>query len=201
MIKCWWINDKTSYESALSPLVHHLIMISDQLLHFYGVQSLKARRQKSDIMFSWKVLILRGFIDSSHHLGCFTIHIPPSLTSTSCSTMFHIPSCRVNTIASGVFTRIPRLVNRFLEVSPSSDILCDPSGRLKKNRSVCGVKPGFGVMRIVLWYLYRLGHDVFLSQSTSTVIGFCNLLVMTYRYKIHERAMETVIRRHGWEAG
>ena len=102
-----------------------------QLLTFYGVQPLQARRQQCDVLFLCK--IFRGLVDSSHLLESFTFHVSPRFTRGSRTTLFHIPSCRVNAVASGIFSRIPRLVNRFLEKSPQSDLLCDPLGRLKKH--------------------------------------------------------------------
>ena len=102
----------------------------DELMKFYNVRALQARRVQHDILFIYKVF--RGLISSSHLLECLSLHVPARVTRNAPVTLLNVPYGRVNTVQSSVFVRGPRAVNDFLAFSPTSDIFNDPVGRFKR---------------------------------------------------------------------
>ena len=104
-----WLARHTAYDGAS-------LTYSD-LLSAYQVSHLEARRTQCDVLFLCKVF--RGFI-SSHLVECFKLHVSTRRTGTT--PLFDIPFARVKTVLSGLFIRIPRAVNHFLDFSSSSDI-------------------------------------------------------------------------------
>ena len=103
----------------------------DRLLAFYEVRSLHARRVQSDVLFLTK--LFRGLISSSYLLQCFGLHVPSRSTRIAASTLFNVPRSRVNAVQSSLFVRVPQEVNAFISSSPSSDVLTDAIGRVKKD--------------------------------------------------------------------
>lgn len=100
--------------------------------------------------------IFRGPIDSTYLLDSFDVHVSSRLIRCLGSILAHIPSCGVkmewNAIASGVFARISRLVNIFLDFSPDIDTFCDPSDCLAEDVAAFrATRPVFGVMLYVLY--------------------------------------------------
>ena len=55
-----------------------------------------------------------------------------SARRTRITPLFDAPFARVNTIACGLFVRIPRSANHFLEYSSKSDVFFDSLHQLKK---------------------------------------------------------------------
>ena len=102
-----------------------------QLLSFYDVRPLRARRVQKDVLFLVK--IFRGLISSAYLLECFSLHVPSRNTRGSPCTLFAVPHSRVNTVQASMFVRVPSVVNDFIASSPSSDMFTDPIGVLKKN--------------------------------------------------------------------
>ena len=109
---------------------HCISLDYDQLLLFYDVRPLRARRDQFDVLFLHK--LFKGLISSSYLLKCFTLHVPPRLTRNAPMTLFNVPFGRVSTVKSGFFVRLPRKANEFLAFSPHSDLLTDSIGRIKK---------------------------------------------------------------------
>ena len=98
------------------------------LLSSFHVSHLGARRAQCDILFLCKVF--KGFISSSHLLESFKMHV--SARRTRITPLYDVPFARVNTMACGLFVRIPRSANHFLEYSSKSDVFFDSLRQLKK---------------------------------------------------------------------
>ena len=103
----------------------------DQLLAFYDVRSLRARRVQGDVLFLAK--LFRGLISSPYLLQCFSFHVPSRITRIAAFTLFDVPRGRVNAVQSGLFLRVPRLVNDFITSCPTADVLTDSIGKLKRD--------------------------------------------------------------------
>ena len=63
------------------------------LLSFFDVQSLEARRTQFDLMYLRS--IFSGKIDSSYLLGCFSLHGPRPTCNVS---LFNVPFTRVSSV-------------------------------------------------------------------------------------------------------
>ena len=102
----------------------------EQLLVFYDVRPLRARRVQGDVLFLTK--LFRGLISSSYLLECFSLHVPSRITRVAASTLFSVPRGRVNAVQSSIFVRGPLSVNEFIASCHSCDICNDPFGKIKK---------------------------------------------------------------------
>ena len=122
-----WLLANTSSGSSQS------LSYSSLLLHF-NIPSLAQRRIQHDILFLRN--ILRGRINSSFLLNSFPLHVPPRSTRTL--TLFTVPRARVVTVQSGMFGRIPKVMNAFLASHPDADIFYD-SFRVFKARVIAYV--------------------------------------------------------------
>ena len=100
------------------------------LLSACNVSHLGARHAQFDILFLCK--LFKGLISSSHLLECFRLHAPTRQTRIATRSLLDVPFARVITVSSGLFVRIPRIVNDFLGFSPSSDIFYDSLWQLKR---------------------------------------------------------------------
>lgn len=97
------------------------------LLRAFGVPSLEARRLQYDLMFIRKVHT--GGINSPYLLECFPLHVPARATRNI--SLFHAGFARVNAVKSGMFCRIPRETNEFLQKSSSVDMFTSSAGYFK----------------------------------------------------------------------
>ena len=122
-----WLPSHTQRQPTCASLAY------DQLRVFYDVRSLRARRVQGDVLFLTK--LFRGLISSPYLLQSFILHIPSRITRIAAFTLFDVPRGRVNAVQSGLFLRILRVVNDFITSSPSSDVLTDSIGRVKRDIS------------------------------------------------------------------
>ena len=104
-----WLNAHSRRQSSS-------LLYPDLLKHF-SLSSLAARR----ILFIRNVLT--GKISSSFLLGAFSFSIP--VRSTRQQVLMCVPYARVNTVKEGMFTRLPRAVNKFLDQRAQADIFHD----------------------------------------------------------------------------
>ena len=98
--------------------VSNVALEYSDLLRFFGLSSLSARRVQHDAMFIRN--LHRHAIDSPFLLSQFPLAVP-SRTLRNMST-FHVPRARVNTVKNGLFARIPKLTNIFLEANRDVDM-------------------------------------------------------------------------------
>ena len=108
-----WLNAHCAVQSPL-------ISYPDLLRHF-KLNSLAARRLQHDILFIRNVFC--GKIDSPFLLNAFSLAIPARVTRQQ--VLFSIPRARVNTIREGLYVRLPRTANQFLETCATPDVFCD----------------------------------------------------------------------------
>ena len=93
------------------------------LLRHFRLTSVSARRAQHDIMFIRNVF--KGRISSSFLLHSFSLNVPCRATRQQTNTLLNVPFARVNTVKNGLFVRLPRQVNSFLEHVPVADMLDD----------------------------------------------------------------------------
>ena len=98
--------------------VHAQSFEYSELLRTFKIPSLEARRLQYDLMFIRNVY--SGDIDSAYLLSCFPLHVPARATRNIC--LFHTAYGRINTVRFGMFCRIPRETNEFLQKCPTVDI-------------------------------------------------------------------------------
>ena len=108
-----WLNAHSRRQSSS-------LLYPDLLKHF-SLSSLAARRTQHDILFIRNVLT--GKISSSFLLGAFSFSIP--VRSTRQQVLMCVPYARVNTVKEGLFTRLPRAVNKFLDQRAQAHIFHD----------------------------------------------------------------------------
>ena len=99
------------------------------LLHHFGLASLAARRLQYDIMLLRN--IYNNKIDSSFLLESFPLAAPPRVLRNR--VLFHVPHARVNTVKLGMFVRIPRHCNMFLNSALNVDICHARIGDFRKH--------------------------------------------------------------------
>ena len=95
---------------------------ADLLSHF-NLVSVSSRRTHHDLMFIYNVF--NGKISSSLLLQSFSINVPSRFTRQQSHTLLHVPYARVNTIKEGLYTRLPRQLNKFADKCPNADVLAD----------------------------------------------------------------------------
>ena len=95
---------------------------ADLLSHF-NLVSVSSRRTHHDLMFIYNVF--NGKISSSLLLQSFSINVPSRFTRQQSHTLLHVPYARVNTIKEGLYTRLPRQLNKFADKCPNADFLAD----------------------------------------------------------------------------
>ena len=95
---------------------------ADLLKHF-RLTSVSARRSQHDIMFIRNVF--SGRISSAFILQAFCLSVPCRTTRQQTSTLLNVPFARVNAVKSGLFVRLPRQLNGFLESVPAADMFSD----------------------------------------------------------------------------
>ena len=69
--------------------------------------------------------VFKGRISSSFLLHSFSLNEPCRATRQQTNTLLNVPFARVNTVKNGLFVRLPRNVNSFLEHVPVADMLDD----------------------------------------------------------------------------
>ena len=97
------------------------------LLSFFDVQSLEARRTHFDLMYLRN--IFSGKIDSSYPLGCFSLHVPRRPTRNV--SLFNVPFARVSSVKTGTFTRLANQANDFIRLNPRVDFFSDSFSEFK----------------------------------------------------------------------
>ena len=90
-------------------------------MHHFNVMSLSSRRVQHDLMFMRNVL--RGRIDSTFLLRSFSLYVPARATRQL--VLFNVPYARVNSVKEGLFVRLPRKMNDFLNIIPQADVFFD----------------------------------------------------------------------------
>ena len=100
-----------------------------ELLRYFGLTSLAARRAQHDLMFMRN--IQNQSADSSFLLGCFPLAVPVRALRTR--TLFHVPYARVGTVKSGMFCRLPRTSNAFLDKCRDVDVWEFSAGQYKRS--------------------------------------------------------------------
>ena len=98
-----------------------------ELLRYFGLTSLAARRVQHDLMFMRK--IQNQSVDSSFLLECFPLTVPTRTLRKRL--LFHVPHGRVNTVQSGMFCRLPRSCNAFLDACRDVDVWVSSAGQYK----------------------------------------------------------------------
>ena len=110
-----WLNAQCRYQSSSLSYV-------DLLKHF-KLTSVCARRTQHDLMFIRNVF--KGRISSAFLLQSFSLNVPCRTTRQQKTTLLNVPFARVNTVKNGLFVRIPRQLNRFLDSCPTTDMFRD----------------------------------------------------------------------------
>ena len=100
----------------------------NDLIQFFGMSTLAARREQHDAMFIRN--IHRHAIDSPFLLAQFPLAAPTRLLRNWST--FHVSHARVNTVKNGLFTRIPKLSNMFLDANRDVDLWQHSQLRYKK---------------------------------------------------------------------
>ena len=100
-----------------------------ELLRYFGMTSLAARRAQHDLMFMRN--IQNQSVDSSFLLGCFPLAVP--VRALRSRTLFHVPYARVGTVKSGMFCRLPRASNAFLDKCRDVDVWEYSAGQYKRS--------------------------------------------------------------------
>ena len=100
-----------------------------ELLRYFGMTSLAARRAQHDLMFMRN--IQNQSVDSSFLLGCFPLAVP--VRALRSRTLFHVPYARVGTVKSGMFCRLPRASNAFLDKCGDVDVWEYSAGQYKRS--------------------------------------------------------------------
>ena len=90
----------------------------DALLQRFRIASLSGRRKQHDLLFIRNVH--RQAIDSAYLLTHLPLAVPSRILRRQA--LFYVPHARVNTIKHGLFCRIPRLCNMFLESNHDADV-------------------------------------------------------------------------------
>lgn len=110
-----WLNANCRNRSAS-------LAYGDLLKHF-SLTSVYARRVQHDIIFIRNVF--NGKILSSFLLQSFSLNVPCRVTRQQPSVLFNVPFARVNTVKEGLFCRLPRQLNRFLDSGHAVDMFAD----------------------------------------------------------------------------
>ena len=91
------------------------------LLHYFHVPSLEARRKQLDLVFLRNIFTSK--VDSSFLTGCFFLHVPGRTVRNV--SLFYVPFARVSTVKTGVFVRLPTLANDFIRRYPQIDFFVE----------------------------------------------------------------------------
>ena len=100
----------------------------DELLRYFDLTCLAARRKQHDLMFMRNVQNQR--VDSSFLLDCFPLSVPVRNLRTQ--SLFHVSYARVGTVKSGMFCRLPQACNAFLDARRDVDMWGSSVGQYKK---------------------------------------------------------------------
>ena len=69
--------------------------------------------------------VFSGRILSSFLLQAFCLSVPCRTTRQQASTLMSVPFARVNAVKNGLFVRLPKQLNSFLESVPAPDMFSD----------------------------------------------------------------------------
>ena len=95
------------------------------LCRHFRIPSLSARRLQHDLLFLRN--IHSNNLNSPQLLDSFPLNVPAR--STRNRSLFYEPRARVNTVLNGLFCRLPRVTNRFLNTREvTADIFRDSPG-------------------------------------------------------------------------
>ena len=108
-----WLSGRTRVTSASFEY--------DDLLNFYGMATLAARRKQHDVMFIRNVHC--QVIRSTYLLEKLPLAVPSRLLRNR--VLFHVPHARVNTVKHGLFCRVPKMCNEFLDANRDVDVWHD----------------------------------------------------------------------------
>ena len=100
-----------------------------RLLSHFSFCSLGARRTQLDLTFLTR--IFKDQIDSCFLRSCFRLAVPSRLTRQLA--LFCVPYARVETVRSGLFCRLPRLMNDFLRQDNDVDFFTHSLFSIKCN--------------------------------------------------------------------
>ena len=100
----------------------------NDLLKYFGLCTLAARREQHDLMFIRNVH--RHCVHSPFLLAQFPLNVPSRMLRNMI--VFHVPYGRVNTVKCGLFCRIPKACNAFLDVNRDVDVWHYSAGEFKK---------------------------------------------------------------------
>ena len=103
----------------------------DVLLQHFEVLSINKRLALNDFNFIHNVF--SGRINSPHVLSMFSLAVPSGRTRSR--PVLHEPTARVETIRSGMFCRLPRLVNSLCATRPTADLFANKSAFRKEARA------------------------------------------------------------------
>ena len=101
------------------------------LVEHFNLVSVSARRIYHDIIFLRNVFT--GKVRSSFLLHSFSLYIPRRATRQQVCTLFSIPYARVSTVREGIFVRLPKLTNRFIQKCPAVDVFADTTSSFRSS--------------------------------------------------------------------
>ena len=100
-----------------------------ELLRLFGLRTLAARRLQHDLMFIRN--IHNQSVDSSYLLTCFPLSVPARVLRTR--PLFNVPYARAGTVKlQGMFCRLPKSCNQFLDKCRDVDMWRLSAGQFKK---------------------------------------------------------------------
>lgn len=116
-----WLNAHVRRQSSS-------LLYRDLLKHF-NLASVSARRYHHDIMFLRN--IFSGRIRSSFLLQSFSLSVPRRTTRQRTCTLFSIPYARVSTVKEGLYVRLAKRVNKFIETKSKVDLFTDTTSSFR----------------------------------------------------------------------
>ena len=97
---------------------HSQSLSYSDLLHHLKIPSLASRRVQHDLLFLRN--IIRGEVDCPVLLESFPLHVPSRSTRTV--SVFTVPRARVRTVDSGMFCRVPKVMNTYLSSASNPEV-------------------------------------------------------------------------------
>ena len=100
-----------------------------ELCQHFQIPTLAARREQHDLLFLKNILCNK--LDTPSLLENFSLHVPTR--STRQKTLLNVPYSRVSTVQNGMFSRMPRTMNAFLnDRSVSADTFSDSHSAFRR---------------------------------------------------------------------
>ena len=100
----------------------------DDLVDFFQMGTLAARREQMDLMFIRDVH--RHKIDSPFLLFNLPLAVPARQLRNRA--LFYVMYARINTVRNGLFCRIPKACNTFLDINRNVDVWHQSASEFKK---------------------------------------------------------------------